>query len=1458
MPLTAFPQVISTFAGAETVYAPLGENPASAYLATAGSVCADPAGNVYISGDPAASVAFPAVLRISTATARIQLHAGNYIAGDSGDGGPAVQSSLRRPTSIACDSAGNVYIADQGAHRVRRVSPDGKIVTVAGTGIAGHSGDGGPAVQAALTEPAALALDRAGNLFIAEGGFNFAWIRRVDANGRITTYAGRGASGFAGDGGPAAMAAFWSPTGLAVDAAGNLLVADQNNNRIRRISSTGVVSTFAGNGSQTRPQDGVLATSTSTALPTAVAVDAQGAVYVSAGVPARFVRRVTSDGLITRFAGFDGAEAPEGSGDGGPAAQAGLTEAAGLAFDLAGNLLIADTGEGRIRVVARTGVIRTLAGVGRSVPAGSQLPGAVRLGRPDGVAAEASGSVLVADSFHRRIYRIRADGSLSVYAGNGSARTSTGNSALNVSMQPSGVAADGASNVFYEDFGRINQIAADSGIGRLGAGNAPAVDGAGNLYFYRVFVNSTSGQPFWQIFRRPPNGTAGAVAGGGQDSMGEGIPASSALLLGVRGIAVDSRGAIYFSETMPHHRVRRISEGLVSTVAGAGPAGFEGDGGPAMRAKLSNPSGLALDRQGNLYIADSSNGRVRRVDAAGVISTFAGGGRSGDGTAANQAALASPAALSVDAAGNLYIADPGDGRIRKVTVTSPTFQLSANRIRFEYSQDGSAPPPQTVQLTSSISGVQFSASTPSAPWLLATPNVGAMPQALQVGVVPTGLAPGNYTASLTVSAPLARPASAVISVEVTVRPPLAPALSVETRALTFEGLERGESLSQQLSVRNNGSGTLGFVAAASTERGGDWLTVSTSASLVSANAPQSLTVTANPAGLTAGTYTGNIVVLSQDGSQRAALPVTLTIKKAQTVLLVSQNGLTFRAVAGGGTSAPQTIGILNLGAGAMSWTAQASTRTGGNWLTLGQTSGRTERPFLDVSGLEVVVNSANVAPGDHYGEILVSAAGADNSPQAITVVLNVLPPGSNPGPEIRPSGLIFTGVQGSQPGSQNATIANLGAMNLTFATSRAYLDAVNWFQHVPTAAAVSGGQLAQIVVKPDFSLLSPGVQFGAVNLIFSDFSIRNVAVLSVVAPPNVPSLKEVPAAAGCVDQLVLLPTTLSAGFQVAIGRPVPIEVSVTEKCAGRPVTTGTLNVGFSNGDSSLKLVHIRDGRWTGTWSPRAGAGPVTLSVTAITTRGASNLVQQIDVAGTLQIGADSPSVARAGVVNGASFEVGKAVAPGSLVSVFGTRLSDARATVETSPLPEQLAGTQVLVQNRPLKLLFVSDTQVNAQLPFDLAADTQLQVVVRRGDTISTPELVSVASGQPAVFTVDRSGKGQGIVVDGLTNLIADGANPVGAGDTVVIYCSGLGAVSPGVEAGQPAPASPLSRVNGAVSARIGGLPASVAFAGLTPNFTGLYQINAVVPQGIGPGIAVPLVIAVDGVESPAVTIAVK
>jgi uncharacterized protein (TIGR03437 family) len=710
--------VISTFAGGAGA-APM-QLQGDVNLQLPIAVTADATGVVYFS-----SAKLHSVFKLET-NGTITRVAGNGLGqpGYSRDGGSATSATLSldlvgaaSPGGLAVDRAGDLFIADSANNRIRRVSPTGVITTVAGTGEYGLSGDGGSAINAKLGLPTGIALDNNGNLFFAERGNNL--VRRISPDGIITTVAGGGAPSYnptllhgsagqaVGDGGPATKAILAGPAGIALDAEGSLFIADSFNNRIRKVSSDGFIATVAGNGAGGLSGDGGSALDAQINFPIGVAVDDKGNLFVGQFVG---VREVAANGTITTIAG---GKSSGFSGDGGPATSASFANAFAIARDSTGNLYIADTANNRIRKISPEGIIVTAAGGEKAAPTGDGGPaGSAEITEPLAVASDSRGNVFIADNGNNRIRMVSANGIITTVAGTGT-RGFSGDGEPAISAQlsyPTALAVDGVGNLFVGDAARVRKVAV-GGIITTVAGNGttgfpqglgdggPAtsatlggfvgglvVDQAGNLFISDSINN--------RVRKVSADGIIHTVAGGGIIT-GDGGPATSARLGVPRGLVVAGGGDLLVAEQ--GGRVRKVTpDGIISTVAGNGAFfGPSGDGGPAISARLSAPTGLALDSLGNLFIADpglyfvtggevdagcACDHQIRRVSPDGIITTLAGSGVpgfSGNGGPASTAVLNGPVGVAVDPTGNVYVADFGNSAVRVLRPTGRSLLIGA-------------------------------------------------------------------------------------------------------------------------------------------------------------------------------------------------------------------------------------------------------------------------------------------------------------------------------------------------------------------------------------------------------------------------------------------------------------------------------------------------------------------------------------------------------------------------------------------------------------------------------------------------------------------------------------------------------------------------------------------------------------------------------------------------------------
>jgi uncharacterized protein (TIGR03437 family) len=331
--------------------------------------------------------------------------------------------------------------------------------------------------------------------------------------------------------------------------------------------------------------------------------------------------------------------------------------------------------------------------------------------------------------------------------------------------------------------------------------------------------------------------------------------------------------------------------------------------------------------------------------------------------------------------------------------------------------------------------------------------------------------------------------------------------------------------------------------------------------------------------------------------------------------------------------------------------------------------------------------------------------------------------------------------------------------------------------------------------------------------------------------------------------------SLGAGFVTAVAWPAAIVVNVADDC-GAAMATGSVVATFSSGDIPVSLTGDGTGRWAATWTPINNTSKAT-TVTVTASQPDAGISGQQQISGSVSDNAGVPVIAPGGVVDAASFARSASPAGGQYVSIFGAQLSDSLQQASSLPLPSSLGDLSFVIGGKPVPLNFATATQVNAILPYGLLVGSTTQMVAIRGTRLSTPVPVPITAGEPGVFTPSGAPGSQGhIYINAVT--LADAKNPAKAGDVLVIYCTGLGEVTPAVDAGVAVPTDALRNTKNTVLVTIGGVAAKLLFAGLTPSFAGLYQINLTVPPGVTPGSAVPLIVQIGPTFSVPATMAIQ
>ncbi len=671
--------------------------------------------------------------------------AGNGMEGFmDGTGGSNGTAKFDDPNDVAVDQQGNIYIADRSNNRIRKIATNGDVTTLAGNGIAGFmDGTGGPNGTASFFAPVGIAVDEFGNVIVADQSNHR--IRKITPNGDVTTIAGNGVGYLDG---LASTARFSGPTGVALDNEGNIYVADRSNNRIRKINSDGIVSTVAGNGIEGYMDGTGGANGTAKFYnPFGLTVDNQGYVYVTDHFNGR-IRKITPNGDVTTLAG-DGTFGYL-DGTGGPNGTAKFNNPLGITVDNQGYVYIGDQANHRIRKITPNGDVTTMAGTGNQgfIDGACGLTETTEFNSPFGITIDSCGQLYVADWGNNRIRKItlssyeisnitvsnvsdcNSSGVFSTYTadvtvtftnppttGNillngdglatvavGNLNSSTSHTFTGVSMNPNGqpinltatfsantnctltntnagtAPSDCACDLEVSTLagngihGFMDGTGGPNGTAQFKYPTGTAIDAIGNVY--------VADRNNHRIRKITPNGMVYTLAGNGNIAFmdGTGGPNGTAQFYYPEGVAVDAQNNVYVADKS-HHRIRKIApNGMTSTLAGNGTPGYaDGTGGFNGTAMFSSPSGVTVDAQNNVYVADQLNNRIRKITPDGTVTTLAGSGTLGylDGSS-DVAQFSNPYGVTVDLQGNVYVADIENNRIRKITPDGTVMTLAGS------------------------------------------------------------------------------------------------------------------------------------------------------------------------------------------------------------------------------------------------------------------------------------------------------------------------------------------------------------------------------------------------------------------------------------------------------------------------------------------------------------------------------------------------------------------------------------------------------------------------------------------------------------------------------------------------------------------------------------------------------------------------------------------------------------
>jgi sugar lactone lactonase YvrE len=650
----------------------------------------------------------------------------NYAGLPGGPGnadGAGSAARFNNPAGVAVDSAGNVYVADSGNHTLRKITSGGSVTTLAGlAGVSGSVDGVGPAAR--FNQPYGVAVDSAGNVYVADT-FNSA-IRKVTSGGGVSTLAGIGSCG-CGDGTGRAVQ-FCYPYSVAVDSGGNVYVTDTFNNTIRKMTSAGLVTTLAGSAGNSGCAVGV-GPAARFWNPSGAAVDPFGNVFVADNANA-VIRRVRSDGTAQPFVGSCGmAGCADGMGAAARFSQTLVdqrTPGASVALDSAGNVYVADTANHTLRRITTSGMVTTLTGSCGSSGSADGTNNVARFNSPSGIAVDAAGNLFVADTGNHIIRKVTLVGTnwvVTTFAGSApSAGKADGTNTVARFNGPSGVAVESARTIYVADTTNCTiRKVTSGGVVTTVAGsptNSGCVNGTGAsarfYYPYGVAV-ATNGNVYVAdssncIIRQVTSaGTVTTLAGqcgscGSLDGTG-----GAAQFMQPYGVAADRNGNVYVADSL-NDTLRKITNGgLVTTLAGSVDLPGTNDG-PGIWASFNQPYGVAADTANSMFVADTYNHTIRKITSSGLVTLLAGqpgvsGTNDGVGSSAR---FKFPSAVAVDASGNVFVADTGNQTIRRVTSTGVVTTIGG-----------------TPGVIGGANGLGTSANF-SAPWGIAVDNTGSL------------------------------------------------------------------------------------------------------------------------------------------------------------------------------------------------------------------------------------------------------------------------------------------------------------------------------------------------------------------------------------------------------------------------------------------------------------------------------------------------------------------------------------------------------------------------------------------------------------------------------------------------------------------------------------------------------------------------------------------------------------
>lgn len=765
------------------------------------------------------------------------------------------------------------------------------------------------------------------------------------------------------------------------------------------------------------------------------------------------------------------------------------------------------------------------------------------------------------------------------------------------------------------------------------------------------------------------------------------------------------------------------------------------------------------------------------------------------------------------------------------SIGAAQLQISTENLSFLAVAGGASPPPQRIAAISAPGApVTFSVASdggapgvPAPAWLQFRPRTLTAPATVHVSADPAGLAAGfEATARLILTDLTGVALRAPIPVRLQVSAG-EPRLGVAPEAVRLNlSSAQPRITTQTVIVRNDGPGGL-LPVAARNHTSSPWMDVSVSEPCTEICLVR---IQVDRLALPPGPHRGEVEITTAVGARE--VPVSVFMAGSAPLIALQPGTLRFRARHGHGLAETRSVSIINRGDAPASWTAQVM--RGSGMLSLGASSGQ----FLagESASLQVTVNAAGLAPGAHYGVVKISSPQARNTPRFLTVFVDVDEGGALAEALLHPAGLVAATAPGEPQISEAwVNVSTSSAAPVPFRASIQLASGTGWLSISPTTGVISSGSPATAGVSFTPTGLAPGVYDGKVNFSLGNLAIRSLNATLIVSggPACIPS------------RLSATHLSLDDNFALKTGDHVPLVVRLFNDC-GQPTTDGHVAVTFSNGDPSIPLQHLENGIYSSVWSPQREAEWV--SVTAWATAPSFTLPGRAEQVGSVSPApGDRPILAANGILHNLNPMIGGPLAPGTVAQIFGKGLASAVAQPPLSAgmLPDTFNGTTIHAGDRRAPMYYLSDLQLNAQLPLELVPGMQYEALVEVNGALTLPEPVSIVAVQPGVAVFPD---GRVIAQDADFNLI-DESNPARPGQAVVVYLVGMGQTNPPIGTGAQTPAALLSAIS-QPQLTLDGVPVEVHFAGLTPESVGLYQINFVVPMDARTG-DLKLVIVQDG-----------